>query len=126
MHATSTCLLACAIWNMALSAITWFDVNYMKLNEDKCHFLLAGNTPEFLWAKVGEGMIWKSPYEKLLGLTIGKKLSFNKHLSMLCKLEKFPHWREWLRLYHSINHTHERVLRLVYALPFDKPYTCTT
>ena len=68
-----------------LSAIIWFDVNYMKLNEDKCHLLLAGSTPEFLWAKVGEELIWESNYEKLLGLTIDKKLDFNQHLSILCK-----------------------------------------
>ena len=37
-----------------ISAIVWFDVNYMKLNENKCHFLFAGNTPEFLWVKVGK------------------------------------------------------------------------
>ena len=67
------------------SAIVWFDINYMKLNREKCHFLLAGNTPEFLWAKVGEELIWESSYEKLLGLTIDKKLNFNKHLSILCK-----------------------------------------
>ena len=29
-----------------VSAIMWFEANYMKLNQGKCHFLLAGNTPE--------------------------------------------------------------------------------
>ena len=37
-----------------MSAIVWFDVNYMKLNENKCHFLFADNTPEYLWIKVGK------------------------------------------------------------------------
>ena len=68
-----------------MSAIIWFDINYMKLNENKCHFLFAGNTPEFLWVKVGKQFIWESTHEKLLGLTIDKKLNFNKHLSILCK-----------------------------------------
>ena len=68
-----------------LYAIMWFDANYMKLNEDKCHFLVAGNTPEYLWAKVGETLVWKSKDEKLLGFTIDKKLNFDKHLSILCK-----------------------------------------
>ena len=31
-----------------LSAIVWFDGNYMKLNKGKCHFILAGITPEML------------------------------------------------------------------------------
>ena len=63
----------------------WFDANYMKLNQDKCHLILAGNTPEFLWVKVGEEKIWESKAEKLLGLIIDKKLNFNEHLSKLCK-----------------------------------------
>ena len=67
------------------SAIVWFDVNYMKLNQGKCHFMFAGNTPEILWAKVGDKLIWESRHEKLLGLVIDKKLSFNEHLSILCK-----------------------------------------
>ena len=59
--------------------------NNMKLNEDKCHFLLAGNTHEYLWAKVGEELIWENCHERLLGLTIDKQLNFDKHLSILCK-----------------------------------------
>ena len=53
-----------------ISAIMWFDANYMKLNQSKCHFLFAGNTPEYQWAKVGEETIWVSNQEKLLGLVI--------------------------------------------------------
>ena len=32
----------------SLSAIIWFEANYMKLNQEKCHFMIAGNTHEFL------------------------------------------------------------------------------
>ena len=67
------------------SAIMWFEANYIKLNEDKCHFLLAGNTPEHLWVKVGEQLIWESAKERLLGLVIDKELNFDKHLMILCK-----------------------------------------
>ena len=88
---------------MTLSAITWFDINYTKLNDDKWHFLLAGNTPEFLWAKVREEMIGESPYEKLLGLT--KKLSFNKHLSIL---------------YKRVSGKVSVLARMVKIIPFDK------
>jgi ribonuclease P/MRP protein subunit RPP40 len=73
------------IENDTLSAIVWFDNNYMKLNQDKCHFLIFGNTPEHLWAKVGETVIWESRQEKLLGLTIDKNLKFNEHLLIICK-----------------------------------------
>ena len=68
-----------------MSAIIWFEANYMKLNQEKCHFLLAGNKPEWLWAKVGEEKIWESSHQKLLGLVIDKGLNFNKHLEIICK-----------------------------------------
>ena len=67
------------------SAITWFDNNYMKLNHDKCHFLVAGNVNEHLWTKVGDELIWERSTEELLGLTIDKNLNFNTHLTKLCK-----------------------------------------
>ena len=82
---TNLSLLLHNLESDTMSAIMWFEANYMKLNEDKCHFLLAGNTPEFLWAKVGEKIIWESNHEKLLGIVIDKKLNFNKHLEIICK-----------------------------------------
>ena len=67
------------------SAIVWFDCNYMKLNQNKCHFLISGNGSEHIWTKVGDKMIWESAEEKLLGVTIDKNLTFNPHLKTLCK-----------------------------------------
>ena len=32
----------------------------MKLNQEKCHYMIAGNTHEFLWAKIGEVSIWEN------------------------------------------------------------------
>ena len=87
------------------SALTWFEVNYMKLNEGKCHFMLSGNTPEVLWTKVGEKVIWESSDEKLLGLVMDKKLSFNRHLSILCK---------------KVSGKVSALARMVKILPFDK------
>ena len=34
-------------------AIEWFQNNYMKLNEDKCHLLISGFKHEVLWADIG-------------------------------------------------------------------------
>ena len=45
------------------SAIIWFENNYMKLNQDKCHFLISGNITEHLWTKVGDELIWGSAGE---------------------------------------------------------------
>ena len=71
--------------NESLSAIIWFEINFMKLNEEKCHFLMGGNRHEHLWVKVGGELIWESSDEKLLGVTIDKNLDFNLHLQKLCK-----------------------------------------
>ena len=70
--------------NDTLSAILWFENNFMKLNEDKCHFIIGANTNEHLWVKVGNEIIWESSEEKLVGVTIDKYLNFNTHLSILC------------------------------------------
>ena len=37
----------------SLIAIEWFESNYMKLNEDKCHFLVSGHKYEHLWVNLG-------------------------------------------------------------------------
>ena len=66
------------------SAIFWFEANYMKLNQIKCHSLIAGST-EQLWMKVGEQVIWESSQEILLGMDIDKELKFDHHLLDICK-----------------------------------------
>ena len=49
----------------ALSAISWFDSNYMILNADKCHFLSSG-TIESLWVRVGNEKIWENREQNYL------------------------------------------------------------
>ena len=68
----------------ALTAIIWFENNYMKLNQSKCHFLASGSV-EHLWVRVGDERIWESQQEKLLGMMVDKNLSFEPHLNKLCK-----------------------------------------
>ena len=65
-------------------AIAWFEVNYMKLNTDKCHLLISGNKHEHIYAKVGHDVIWESNSVKLLGVTIDNDLKFDKHVSNIC------------------------------------------
>ena len=57
----------------------------MKLNEDKCHLLVARHRYETLWANIGETRIQESKNEKLLGLTTDKNLNFDDHVFTLCK-----------------------------------------
>ena len=57
----------------------------MKLNQDKCHLLVAGHQLETVWAEVGEAKIWESNKEKLSGITIDRTLNFDDHMFSLCK-----------------------------------------
>ena len=43
----------------SLLAIEWFEANYLKLNKDKCHLLVAGHKYEWVWAKIGDEIIWE-------------------------------------------------------------------
>ena len=88
----------------ALTAILWFENNYMKLNQSKCHFLTCGST-EHLWVKVGNDVIWESQAEKLLGMTVDKNLNFNLHLKTLCK---------------KVNQKVSALARIARILPFQK------
>ena len=38
----------------SMLAIEWFESNYMKLNQDKCHFLLSGHKHEIIWGNIGQ------------------------------------------------------------------------
>ena len=70
----------------SLLAIEWFEANYMKLNTDKCHLILAGNKHEQIFAKIGNDFIWESREERLLGVTIDNKLKFATHIKGLVKM----------------------------------------
>ena len=37
--------------------IEWFDWNYMKLNQDKCHLSISGDKCEEIWAKIGQTLV---------------------------------------------------------------------
>ena len=61
-------------------AISWFESNYMKLNTDKCHLLMAGNKYEQMWVQLGEKKIWEHKTVKLLGVIIDSQLKFDSHV----------------------------------------------
>ena len=68
-----------------LISIEWFDSNYMKLNSDKCHLLISGFKHQHHWIKAGDSKVWESSHEKLLGINIDSMLSFDLHVSDICK-----------------------------------------
>ena len=71
--------------NDSLLAIKWFEDNYMKLNPDKCHLLVAGHKYEKVSVKVGNETILESREEKLLGIKIDNNLKFKTHIYEICK-----------------------------------------
>ena len=61
----------------------WFTNNHMKANADKCHLLVTNYYG--VSANINEFEIESSKKEKLLGISIDTALSFEHHITSLCK-----------------------------------------
>ena len=61
----------------------WFKDNLFKGNPDRCYLLVSTN--EKTKINIGEFSIENSDYEKLLGVKIDNTLTFDCHVSDLCK-----------------------------------------
>ena len=66
-------------------AIEWFECNYLKLNQDKCHLLISGHKYESVWANIVSCKIWESNDQKLLVVNIDRNLKFNHYILKQCK-----------------------------------------
>ena len=64
---------------------SWYANNYMKMNGDKSHLHVLGNKSVEAIVNISGYLIKESDKEKLLGVTIDKKLNFNSHVHSLCK-----------------------------------------
>ena len=53
-----------------------FPENHMKLNEDKCHLIIFGIREEKVSMHAGDVQIEETDDEKLVGITLDKKLTF--------------------------------------------------
>ena len=65
---------------------TWFFENYMVLNEGKCYFMALGNGVENENFKFGNTNLKGIEKQKLLGLIIDRKLTFDYHINSICKV----------------------------------------
>ena len=75
-----------ALENDCNVALKWFADNFMKLNADKCHLLVLGQRcDDPVTVKIGNTDVVNSSEEKLLGIHIDSKLSFDHHVSKLCQ-----------------------------------------
>ena len=66
-----------------LTILKWVNDNGLKANPDKFHLLLSDADQKF-HVKVGELQIGNINTEKLLGIKIDNKLSFENHVSDIC------------------------------------------
>ena len=57
----------------------------MKLNQDKCHFLLSRHKDQVIWANIEQAGIWESRKQKLLGIITEKNLRFDECFESLQK-----------------------------------------
>ena len=64
----------------------WFENNLLKSNADKCHLLVSSSDAENL--RVSEYDIKNSKCEKLLGVQFDNKLTFEKHITGICRKAK--------------------------------------
>jgi len=67
----------------SLDLFEWFDNNQMKANPEKCNFITNSNNTMTLDIK--NQIIPSSNSVKLLGIHIDNKLTFNGHISLMCK-----------------------------------------
>ena len=51
-------------------AAEWFENNFMKLDQDKCHLPVSGHKHETVWTKIGETKIWESNKKNCLVLLL--------------------------------------------------------
>ena len=57
----------------------------MKLNTEKCEFLITGHRFQHIWLNVGETQIWEKNQVKLLGMINDNKLKFDDHITKICR-----------------------------------------
>ena len=74
--------VASGLENDSKIIIEWFRSNYMKLDEEKCHFMNFGEgTNQDVGINIGNCTVNNSQEEKLLGVLIDSNLNFEKHVN---------------------------------------------
>ena len=68
---------------MSNTLLKWFTDNLLKANPEKSH--LVTNSAQEIQTNIGGMAISKSKSEKLLGIHIDNKLTFEPHVRSLCK-----------------------------------------
>ena len=69
--------------NCTDSLFTWFKKNNMKPNGDKCHLLVT--TEKLVTINIDGSIVTNKKKQKLLGIKFDSSLSFEGHITSLCK-----------------------------------------
>ena len=77
----------CEIENHSTMIINWFEINGMKMNPEKCHVIVFGNTKidDDFTVQIGNASITPESEVTLLGITLDNKLDFTSHIPKICK-----------------------------------------
>ena len=67
-----------------MTLFKWFELNLLKGNPDKCYFLTSIDQEVSL--NLDNITIKNNECEKILGVKFGSKLTFDQHISDLCKM----------------------------------------
>ena len=67
--------------------INWLEINGMKMNPEKCHIIVLGNTEidDDFTVQICNASITPESEVTLLGITLDNKLDFTSHISKICK-----------------------------------------
>ena len=68
--------------NVSSNLFQWFTENELKGNASKCHLLISSG--ENVHVNIGTSQIKNSDCERLLGIDIDCKLSFENHINQIC------------------------------------------
>ena len=64
--------------------LKWFNVNFFKLNAEKCKLLISSKDSG-LSLEIGGGTVTCEKSVKLLGIKIDNQLTYSEHISSICK-----------------------------------------
>ena len=65
----------------------WFSDNQLKGNTDKCHLIVSSDDPTEI--QVGESVIKNTNCEKLPGIKIDNKFTFDEHVRALARITSY-------------------------------------
>ena len=92
--------------------LKWFNDNNMKANPGNYHLLLSGSDSSKI--KIGNKIISRSKYEKLLGNKIDNNINFKEHIESLRKSQKI---NALSRLASSMNFEQRRLTMNSFVIP---------